>query len=709
VLAVFRALAQPKWRPRLVLVGIVLLAALLRAWAVWQLPVDFDEPVYLQAAADYADAMRAGDLNAVIDYEGNPEHPPLVKLLYGTGLLALGEGADWQSGLWVARGISALFGVLAVWVLALISPLAGGLLAVHTLAVKYTSQAYLEALPLFASVLAVWALRRSAARRDRWLFLSAGALGAALAGKYAYAPIVFVLLYLLIWDKKRRAWDIALYFVAAVGVFWLLDPALWHDPVTRLADSLLFHTRYAQGAHVQEVGYPWHQPLFWISRSVAATWHPQVFFYLGFDELIFVAAVVGMFWEWRARRWVFVWVLTSLLALLLWPTKWPQYTLVLVPGLCLAAASAVARLAAWVRRQRETWPWLGEMLPRPERAFWVILGLVLALVVGGFAVNTIQVIQGRRGWAHLTAADTPLPSDTVYDIAPLPDGRMLLATEGGAGIWSPAPSDGAPDGWTVFTAANSGLADSRVRAVAVDGRGDLWFGTAGGLSRYDGENWQTYRGADFELDSPSVHALAVDGADVWIGTEAGAARFDGAAWTPFTAADGLADAFVLSIAVQRTADGDAVWFGTVAGASRYDVPTGEWRTFTAENSGLGVGGVADLLVDSRGRVWAATQGGGLGIWNGQTWGAFTTANSDLPLNTVQAVFETTDGDIWAATALPSAVGGILARFDGKRWHTYSPGRTGYSGAEGLAIAEDAEGRVWIGTRTAGVDVYNTEE
>ncbi|MGD9029763.1 MAG: hypothetical protein PVG25_08100, partial [Anaerolineae bacterium] len=53
-----------------ILIGIVLLAALLRGWAVMRLPTDFDEPVYQEVAFDYAEALRAGDLNAIVDYAG---------------------------------------------------------------------------------------------------------------------------------------------------------------------------------------------------------------------------------------------------------------------------------------------------------------------------------------------------------------------------------------------------------------------------------------------------------------------------------------------------------------------------------------------------------------------------------------------------------------------------------------------------------------
>ena len=35
---------------------------------------------------------------------------------------------------------------------------------------------------------------------------------------------------------------------------------------------------------------------------------PEVFFYFGLDGLIFLLALPGMYWEWRERRWVVVWI-----------------------------------------------------------------------------------------------------------------------------------------------------------------------------------------------------------------------------------------------------------------------------------------------------------------------------------------------------------------------------------------------------------------
>jgi ligand-binding sensor domain-containing protein len=59
--------------------------------------------------------------------------------------------------------------------------------------------------------------------------------------------------------------------------------------------------------------------------------------------------------------------------------------------------------------------------------------------------------------------------------------------------------------------------------VAADGV--LWFGTRGGVSRFDGETWTSYTTADGLVhDNVSVVEVAPDGA-VWFGTEGGLTRY----------------------------------------------------------------------------------------------------------------------------------------------------------------------------------------
>lgn len=696
----------------LAIFGFVLLAAVLHLWAATQLPVDFDEPDYVLAGRGYAEAMAAGDLNGVINYPFNREHPPLVKLLYGGAVLALGDRATWIGSLYAARLISAAFGVLAVLLLALVDPLAGALLAAHTLFTKYTSQAYLEALPFCAALAAALALTRSRAPRDRWFWLSAAALGVTAAGKFTYFPVVFAILFLL-GQQKRRWTDFLFYAGVAAAAFWLLNPALWHEPVARLVDMLQFHVGYSQGANVQASGYPWYQPVLWLSRPVS--WHRQVFFYIGLDGLIFWLAIGGVFLERRTRPWLAAWLVGGLVVLLLWRTKWPQYVLVLVPPLCLAAASALRWLVQRARDWEDRWQVLRNIFPLPTRSFWIFTFLMVVAVILGMAFNSIRTLTTRMPWSHLTMDSAPLPSNTIHAVlavsdATLPSGSMALGTERGLAVSTPAGVSDSTDRWMIFTVKDGSLPHDRVLALAQDAGGNLWAGTGSGVGRYDGATWSVFRAPDLGLGGDQVNALGVDGAGrVWAGTDAGVAVFGGHSWQPFTAAtSGLRSDYVLSLAVERRDGGDVIWFGLLDGICRLDTVTGQWSSFAPADVDLGSGGIGSLAVDSAGYVWAGSLGGGLSRWDGATWRGARTGDWDIPNETVQVIYESEPGRLWVGTALPLNVGGSLSVFDGSSWQHYTASNSGYSGAEPLALALDAQGQLWAGTQSAGVDIFRME-
>lgn len=707
--------AQRSFRS-LVILGIVLLAATLRLWSATRLPVDFDEPDYVRAGYGYAAAISEGDLRGIIDYPFNREHPPLVKVIYGLAVAALGDRATWIGALYSARLISAVFGTLAVLAVAAVDPLAGGLLAAHSLAIKYTSQAYLEALPFLAGLSAVLALARSRAPRDRWFWLSAAALGITAAGKFTYFPVVLPIFWLLVIQQRRRWSDLLMYAGVALAVFCGLNPALWREPLARLAEMLLFHLRYSQGANVERAAYPWYQPVRWLWQPVP--WHPEVFFFVGTDAVAFWLAPLGAFLERRKRPWLAAWLFGGLAVLLLWPTKWPQYTLVLVPPLCLAAASALRALVQRALDWEDRWQVLRNILPAPGRSFWVFTLVIAAAVILAMAANSLRTVAARMPWSHLTAEMAPLPSNTVHAILALadspagqfPPGSMAIGTERGLAIWSPGREDGSADRWAVYTTGDGGLPHDRVLALAQDAAGNLWAGTENGVGRFDGATWRPYTLAELGLAGGRVNALAGDRTGrMWAGTEGGAAVFDGAAWRAYTAdTSGLQDDYVLSLAIEERATGDAVWFGLLSGISRLDTATGLWTAFTPAEADLGLGGIGSLTIDSAGHLWAGSLGGGLSRWDGLGWLGAGTGAWDIPNETVQAIFESEPGRLWVGTGLPLDVGGTLSEYDGRAWTHYAAGNSGFSGSEPLALAVDAEGQLWAGTQTAGIDILRME-
>lgn len=699
---------SPMLRRRLWIVLIVLVAAMVRLWAAWQLPPDADEPVYLKAGKEYAELIKAGNWQGIINYEGNREHPALVKLVYAAPYLIFEPKFGSTTELFFNRIISATFGTLAVLVLTLMDPIAGAFLALDSMVIKYTSQVYLEAIPLFASLFSLAALRRSQRRpgRNVWFWLSAVALGMACAGKYLYVLTALPVFWMMLRKRKTTWQDVVIFGVAALFSFWVFNPSLWIDPFQRLWQSLTFHTSYSGGQDVLRAGYPWYQPFLWVTSSVQ--WHAQVFFFPTSDILIVGLLLFGVVREWRERPWALVWMGAALLTLLLWPTKWPQYTLILVPAMCLVAANGLRAITARFKEFDSTWHWAEAVLPRPGKLFWVALGLFLTILLAGKLWYEFDLAEARSGWLQVKSDFTPLPSNTVNDILGMQDGKMVIATSQGVVVWQPDETSPWGGGQQILHPLNSGLVNADVRCLLVDKTGTLWFGTQAGLSAMtpDGR-WMTFSAMDMGLESEEITSLVEDAlGKVWLGSKSGVSVFSpGKGWQALTRKNsGLAPGAVFDIAVQA----NAVWFATQNGVIAYYSDFEKWQTYDLSKYGLGWVGISDLYVDQKGILWVATLGDGVSKTDGETWITYRSSNSNIPGNAVSQIFQTEHGNYWFGMAYSTEPGGFLTRFDGENWQVYSVKNSGFSGGEPSAMAVDDQNRLWIGTRMDGISIFHSK-
>jgi hypothetical protein len=483
-----------------------------------------------------------------------------------------------------------------------------------------------------------------------------------------------------------------------------LDPMLWHNPQGRLLSAILFHEQYSQGTTVIQAKYPWYQPVVWLSQSVP--WHPNVFFW-GFDEIIFLFGIAGLYWEWRERRWLALWFISGLLFLLLWPTKWPQYTLVILPALCLSASAMGVRTYRKLGELDLYWDWLQMMLIKPSRWMWVGAVSFIFLLVGGKLGYEIQMAVLRKGWSVINTQSSPLPSNTIYDLKLGNENQIIMATGGGVVFWRAPLQNELSGNWQVFTPANSPLPNALVMRVVSDPKGGWWFATESGLVYYDNQEWFVYRAEEMGLSGESVHAITIDREDhLWVGTTSGLAEWDGNRWVSYTTSNSkIVNNAILSMVIEDKDSKQYLWIGTLKGVSRLDLSTGLWQNFLPEDSSIGWGGIADIMVDSKGQIWASSLGAGVSIWNGIGWEFLRVSNSDIPLNMVVRVIESKPGLYWLATSASTSAGGILARYDAIKWQQFTPGNSGYPGSEPLAMILDHNGRLLVGTRTGGLVIF----
>lgn len=696
------------WKRNYSIILVVLFALLLRLWAVWQLPMDADEPVYLKAGNDYAEFIKAGDVREIINYEYNREHPALVKLLYSIPYMFIDSTFGSNLDLTINRLQSVLFGVGSVFLLATIDPLAGLFLAFHTMTIKYTSEVYLESLPLLAILGCVFAFRKVQRGQMKWLWISAALLGVAGASKYTYLMIVMTLAYLWIKDKGIPWKYLVAFTVLSVSVFYILNPTLWTDPFHRFLDAFLFHASYSQSIAVQTAKYPWYQPILWISNEVP--WHPQVFFFFGSDIFIFWLTILGFQKSWKDQPWTLFWFISCLAILLVWPTKWPQYSLILTVPMCLISSHFIRNAIEWAVRKESYWDYLKEMLPVPPKAFWIILILLTVAVITGKVNYEVQMAMLRRGWMSIAEVVTPLPSNSVRDIQIGQDGSVVLATSNGVAMWIPDGSSPWGDQPVWYSSSNSGLPGNDVYAIHQDESGNWWVGTSDGLGVFDGSNWTKYRSADYGLAAAKILTIAEESnGAIWIGTVTGASRWDGVEWKAYTSENSLMDDAVYAIEIEPTVQGDIVWFGQNGGISKFNQESNQWSYDQFSSLDIDPGGITVMYHDSQDRMLVGTVSGGLGIWENEQWTFFRASNSPIPLNHITAIHESAPGQYWLGLAYPSEPGGILAYFSDGEWIQYTTKNSGFLGSEPTAIVQDDQGRVWIGMAANGVNIFDVNK
>jgi ligand-binding sensor domain-containing protein len=148
--------------------------------------------------------------------------------------------------------------------------------------------------------------------------------------------------------------------------------------------------------------------------------------------------------------------------------------------------------------------------------------------------------------------------------------------------------------------------------VAVDPKGNVWVGSDGGLSKFDGTTWRNYNSNNSGLPYAQIKTIAFDAAsNVWLALwPGGVTKFDGTTWTTFTHANSaLSSDMVNAVALDHLGN---VWAGTQnMGVCKYDGT--KWTVINASNSGLKSDFVMSMGVDADGSIWMGTMDKGINV------------------------------------------------------------------------------------------------
>lgn len=158
-----------------------------------------------------------------------------------------------------------------------------------------------------------------------------------------------------------------------------------------------------------------------------------------------------------------------------------------------------------------------------------------------------------------------------------------------------------------FYTVNDGLTQNEITAIAQDKYGFMWFGTRGGLNRFDGYEFLKFKpepGMHSGLKSPSVEILYPDRAgNIWVGTKSGGLSMYNIVTGQLTDPDSTGR-FPIRIISFYEDDAGHFWIGSWAnGVFDFDPETGSVTRYLVNQR------VSSILQTSDGTMWFGASNG----------------------------------------------------------------------------------------------------
>jgi two-component sensor histidine kinase/ligand-binding sensor domain-containing protein len=225
-----------------------------------------------------------------------------------------------------------------------------------------------------------------------------------------------------------------------------------------------------------------------------------------------------------------------------------------------------------------------------------------------------------------------------------------------------------------------GLNESNVFRIFEASDGTVWVGsTSGGVYKWNGlvSTPVLFQGKKFE----NPVAITQDGkGTVWIGHKSGMTAVSG----PSTGTTLLTGVRVR--AIEPASNGD-LWIGTWE-KGLFRKRGNELKNYCVATGHLPMDYVHDILVDTKGRVWAGT-GNGLTMIEGEEHRIFKETDG-LCNSYIGSIIEDKEGAIWFHTDL------CVMRYDGMTFKKYDEDN-GLRSSTVYLITFDADGYLWVGT------------
>lgn len=241
----------------------------------------------------------------------------------------------------------------------------------------------------------------------------------------------------------------------------------------------------------------------------------------------------------------------------------------------------------------------------------------------------------------------------------------------------------------------NGLPDNRINCIAADNKNRMWVGTQGGINRLDGiKTFKTYA-LKPAFSKSQVTALVADPkGNLWFSTDgSGVGKFDGRAFTYYNEKDGLINDYVRTVCPDANGN---VWFGTRNGICFYDGK--EFKRI--DSTIVQPVNISQIIMDKDKHLWFCTYGEGVFNYDGDTFFNYTEKNG-LVRNWIRSAAQDNAGNMWFASKSG------VSKFNGRQFLNFNT-ENGLFYSNINTVVQDKEGNMWFGTDGKGALKFTGE-
>jgi signal transduction histidine kinase/ligand-binding sensor domain-containing protein len=269
-----------------------------------------------------------------------------------------------------------------------------------------------------------------------------------------------------------------------------------------------------------------------------------------------------------------------------------------------------------------------------------------------------------------------LEDDAIWTLISSEPGKLWVGTNGGIFRFE--------NGKFQKSTAALGLGNSILRSLLLDKNGTLWAGTdGGGITLIENGRATAFINSKIGLQNDFILGMSERPEGMWLATYgAGLILFTGDNAMAISKFSGLSNNFVFDIAV---ANNGTVWAATDDGLSAL-IPRPV--TWLSASSGLKEETQFGLFLDSKHRLWASPNGGGVQYRDAGVWKSIG-LNEGLPISFIYCFEEDRAGNIWIGTQ----GGGTYRLAKGKVDHSITTMKDKFV----RTLKTDRKGRIWMGT------------